>query len=192
MYPIVDAATRDAVDADWYREDNLGLKCDYFGFIGKIDHFSANDFTIPAKNAYFLEAVSIPLSLCYEENSVVSEYRDSERFLVDGEKQTIVDIPPYDRADYIIEIDGKDQLYFQIKWDGKPAAEVGRINAGLIKACNFWRDNIDKFEFGEINVLGYDWDFELTEDGIKFIGSDGEMLFDLDGNFIKVNYYERD
>jgi phosphate transport system substrate-binding protein len=182
MYPIVDAATLVAADSDisgW-----SFLRCDYFGFLGKTEDFSAALFTLPNENAYFTTSIKVPLLLCLEDNSIVSEYRDSQRFLVDGEEQEIIKIPPYDRADFEIEVDGRSYYYYQIKWDEKPADEVARINAGLIKACDYWRENLDYRKFSGRNELSYDWDFELTEDSIRFYVQDGEMLFDFDGNFI--------
>jgi phosphate transport system substrate-binding protein len=190
MYPIVDAATLVAADSDvngW-----SFLRCDYFGFLGETEDFSATLFTLPSENAYFTTSMRVPLLLCLEENSVVSEYRDSQRFLVDGEKQEIIKIPPYDRVDFEIEVDGRRHYYYQIKSNIMPTDEVARINAGLIKACDYWRENLDYRAFGGRNELSYDWNFELTDSGIRLYVRDGEMLFDLDGNFIGINYFGDD
>jgi ABC-type phosphate transport system substrate-binding protein len=134
MYPIIDAATLVAVDSDI--NSYSYLKCDYFGFLGKTEDFSATLFSLPYENAYFTMPMDIPLLLYLEEDSVVSEYRDSQQFIVDGKKQEIIKIPPYERTDFVIESDDRDRYYFQIKSDIMPADEVARINAGLIKACD--------------------------------------------------------
>jgi ABC-type phosphate transport system substrate-binding protein len=189
MYPIVDAATLVAVDSDinswWF------LRCDYFGFLGKTGNFSASLFTLPSENAYFTNGMKIPLLLCFEENSVVSEYRDSERFLIDGEEQEIIKIPPYERADFEIYEPDDHRYYYQIRWDEKSSEEVAKINAALIKACDFFDENIRELIDG-LNQLDYNWNFELTDDGIRFYSSRFEMHFDSDGNFVTLNDIEND
>jgi ABC-type phosphate transport system substrate-binding protein len=187
MYPIIDAATLVAVDSDI--NSYSFLKCDYFGFLGKTEDFSATLFSLPSENAYFTMPMDIPLLLYLEENSIISEYRDSQQFLVDGKKQEIIKIPPYERADYVIESDNRDCYYFQIKSDTMPTDEVTRINAGLMKACDTWREK--EREFDSMNMLGYSWHFEVVDDTIRFYNIySGEMIFDLDGNFIMLNHIE--
>jgi hypothetical protein len=189
MYPIIDAATLVAADSDI--NSYSFLKCDYFGFLGKTEDFSTTLFTLPSENAYFTMAMDIPLILCLEADSVVSEYRDSQQFLIDGEVQEIIKIPPYERVDFVVDDPDDHRYYFQIKSDIMPADEVSRINAGLIKACDIWGEK--EQEFDSMNMLGYSWHFEIIDNTIRLYNDhSGEMLFDIDGNFITLNHFENE
>jgi hypothetical protein len=42
-----------------------------------------------------------------------------------------------------------------------------------------------------MNMLAYSWHFETIDDMIRFYNiHSGEMIFDLDGNFIMLNHIE--
>jgi phosphate transport system substrate-binding protein len=184
--PIIDECVLDYIDGA--HPTDLNQKCDYFGFLGQIEKFNVSEFIINDENAYFTISKEIPIGLFLCEDSVVSEYRDFSELINYPEMIQNVNIPPYERADFIIDQPGDYRYYYQIRWDEKPAEEVAKINAALIKAC----DNFDK-QVGVLETmdqLDYNWDFELTDDYIRFYKVGYEMLFDYDGNFLALNKVE--
>ncbi|MDR0943615.1 MAG: substrate-binding domain-containing protein [Ruminococcus sp.] len=185
--PIIDEYVLYYIDgARWY---DLQQKCDYFGFLGKIDKFNVDEFLIPDDNAYFVFPKVISSGLVTCEDSIVSEYRDFSELINYPEMLQNINIPPYERDDFVIDDPDDYRYYFQIKSNIMPADEVAKINAALINACYYFDENNRELIDG-LNQLDYNWDFELTDDGIRFYSSRYEMLFDLDGNFITLNHFE--
>jgi phosphate transport system substrate-binding protein len=184
--PIIDECVLQFIDGA--HPTDLQQKCDYFGFLGQIEKFNVSEFIINDENAYFGVSKEIPTGLFLCEDSVVSEYRDfSELINQPGMIQTF-NIPPYERADFVIDEPGDYRYYYQIRWDEKPAEEVAKINAALIKACDNFDKNVGVLE--GLDQLDYNWDFELTDDYIRFYKVGYEMLFDYDGNFVALNQVE--
>jgi hypothetical protein len=167
----------------------LQQKCDYFGFLGELDKFNATQFIIPEENAYFVHGKEISIDLVTCEDSLVSEYRDFSELINYPDMIQNINIPPYERADFAFEEQRDYHYYYQIRWDEKPPEEVAKINAALIKACDYFDENIRKLLEG-LNQLDYNWDFELTDGGIRFYTLGYEMLFDSDGNFLSFNTVE--
>jgi phosphate transport system substrate-binding protein len=167
----------------------LQQKCDYFGFLGSIDKFNAEQFNIPDDNAYFINGKAISSGLVTCEDSIVSEYRDFSELINYPEMIQNINIPPYDRVDFIINDSDDYHYYYRIRWDEKSPEEVAKINAALIKACDYFDENISELIDG-LNQLDYNWDFELTDDGIRFYYLGYEMLFDSEGNFLELNTVE--
>jgi ABC-type phosphate transport system substrate-binding protein len=167
----------------------LQQKCDYFGFCGKIDKFNTDQFIIPDNNAYFVYGKAISSGLVTCEDSIVSEYRDFSELINYSEMIQNINIPPFKRADFVIDGPDDYRYYYQIRWDEKSPEEVEKINAALIKACDYFDENTRDLIDG-LNQLDYNWDFELIADGIRFYSTGYEMLFDYDGNFIALNTVE--
>jgi ABC-type phosphate transport system substrate-binding protein len=167
----------------------LQQKCDYFGFLGNVDKFNVDEFLVTGENAYFVFPQVISSGLVTCEDSIVSEYRDFSELINNPEMIQNINIPPYERVDFVVDDPDDYRYYYQIRWDENSPEEVAKINAALIKACDYFNENIRELIDG-LNQLDYNWDFELTDDGIRFYSSRYEMLFDSDGNFLAINPVE--
>jgi hypothetical protein len=163
----------------------LMQKCDYFGFLGEIKKFNADEFLIGSENPYFITSKVINSSLVFCEDSIISEYRDFSHLVNNPEIIQTIAIPPYKRDDFIINEPDNYRHYYQIRWDEKTPEEVEQINAALIKACDNFYIHIE--EIDGLNQLDYNWDFELTENGIRFYTIYYEMIFDSNGNYVETN-----